>query len=323
MSISDLYYQPENLWVGNQAIEKLTKAGFKPRAIRKFLAKQALWQIHIPPPEKIEHPHYEITKPNFQHQFDLLFMPGDKLYGSKYKYILTGIDVASRFKVARPLRTKQAREVAEMIADIYKSTSSLTWPEQVQVDNGTEFKAEVKKLFEKHNVAYNNATTKYKHKHTAFVESYNKVLAARLFKAQDAQELNDPELVATTWVKQLYKIVDQLNNTKTVMIKMKPKEAIKLDNVPLKKKYRKEKLLREDGLYRYLLQPGEENEDQRRRATDNIWSRGTYRISEIIQDPGNRVLYYLADAPKRAFVREELMLIPEDTQVPPDYVKKW
>ena len=54
------------------------------------------------------------------HQLDLLHMPLDSLYGSKYKYILAGIDAASRYKVTRPLRTKQARDVAEMIADIYK-----------------------------------------------------------------------------------------------------------------------------------------------------------------------------------------------------------
>ena len=54
------------------------------------------------------------------HQFDLLYMPSDTLYGNKYKYILAGIDAASRFKVARPLRTKQVRDVVEMIADIYK-----------------------------------------------------------------------------------------------------------------------------------------------------------------------------------------------------------
>ena len=52
------------------------------------------------------------------HQFDLLYMPSDTSYGSKYKYILAGIDAASRYKVARPLRTKQARDVAETIADI-------------------------------------------------------------------------------------------------------------------------------------------------------------------------------------------------------------
>ena len=52
------------------------------------------------------------------HQFDLLYMPSDTLYGNKYKYILAGIDAASRYKVARPLTTKQVKDVAEMIAEI-------------------------------------------------------------------------------------------------------------------------------------------------------------------------------------------------------------
>ena len=76
-------------------------------------------------------------------------------------------------------------------------------------------------------------------------------------------------------------------------------------------------------MYRYLLQPGEEHDDQRRRATDRIRSKGTYRLREIAQNPGNRVMYYLLDGPERAFVSEELMLIPEDTELPPDYVQEW
>ena len=40
----------------------------------------------------------------------------------------------------------------------------------------------------------------------------------------------------------------------------------------------------------------------------------------IVQDPGNCVLYYLQDGPDRAFVREELMHVSEDTQVPLDWV---
>ena len=54
------------------------------------------------------------------HQFDLLYMPSDILFGSKYKYILAGIDATSRYKVEKTVRTKQARHIAEMIADIYK-----------------------------------------------------------------------------------------------------------------------------------------------------------------------------------------------------------
>ena len=72
-------------------------------------------------------------------------MPSDSLYGNKYKYIPAGIDAASRFKVARLLRTKQARDVAEMIADIYK-VGPLKYPKIFQCDNGSEFKGEVTKM---------------------------------------------------------------------------------------------------------------------------------------------------------------------------------
>ena len=50
---------------------------------------------------------------------------------------------------------------------------------------------------------------------------------------------------------------------------------------------------------------------------------GTYRLREIVEDPGNCVMYYLSEGPERAFVSEELMLIPEDTELPPDYVQNW
>ena len=73
------------------------------------------------------------------HQFDLLYMPSGTLYGNKYKYILAGIDAASRYKVVRPVRTKQACEVAEMIAYIYK-VGPLKYPQIFQCDNGSEFK---------------------------------------------------------------------------------------------------------------------------------------------------------------------------------------
>lgn len=42
-----------------------------------------------------------------------------------------------------------------------------------------------------------------------------------------------------------------------------------------------------------------------------------------MEKPGECVLYYLKDRPERAFVKEELMLIPEDTKVPPEELSQW
>ena len=95
--------------------------------IKQWLSRQAFWQVHLPAPKRVHRPHYQVTIPNEMHQFDLLYMPSDTLYGNKYKYILAGIDAASRYKVVRPLRTKQVRDVAEMIAVIYK-IGPLTYP---------------------------------------------------------------------------------------------------------------------------------------------------------------------------------------------------
>ena len=323
--LQSIYYQPDHLWKGKKAIKKLVDLSKeKPKDVRQWLSKQAFWQVHSPPPKCVDRPHYEVTVLNEMHQFDLMYMPSDTLYLNKYKYILSGIDVASRYKVARPSRTKQAKDVAEMIANIYK-VEPLTYPKTFQCDSGSEFKGEVTKMLEKHDVNIRRVTTKYKHTHTAFVEALNKVLAENLFKVQDAQELNDPEKVSKTWVKHLYGLVVKLNDTETEMIGMKPKDAIELKEVPLvnKENYPTENKLPEDGLYRYLLQPGEEHDDQRKRATDRIWSKGTYRLREVKSSPSNRVMYFLKDGPERSFVKEELMPIPEDTELPPDYVEKW
>ena len=155
------------------------------------------------------------------------------------------------------------------------------------------------------------------------METFNKEVAKLLFKMMDAQELQDPEKVSTIWVKNLSKTVNKMNNAVMSMIGMRNKDAIKLDTIPVNKIYPKETVLPEDGLYRYLYQPGEEHGDQKRWATDLIWSKNTFRLDRIVQGPGTRVLYYLQDGPDKAFVREELMHVSEDTQVPPDWLSEW
>ena len=123
----------------------------KPKTVKQWLSWQAFWQVCLPDPKQVDRPHYQVTTPNEMHQFDLLYMPSDTLYGNKYKYILAGIHGTSRYKVVRPLRTKQVRDMAEMIADIYK-VGPLTYPKIFQCNNGSEFKGEMTKMLEKDEV---------------------------------------------------------------------------------------------------------------------------------------------------------------------------
>ena len=115
------YYQPDHLWTRRKAIKELHKiTSMSKKVIKSWLVKQALWQVHIPLPKEINHPHCDATKPNEQHQFYLVYMPHNLFEGNTYKYILTGVNVSSRYKVARPLRTKKSSEVAVVLEAIYK-----------------------------------------------------------------------------------------------------------------------------------------------------------------------------------------------------------
>ena len=106
------------------------------------------------------------------------------------------------------------------------------------------------------------------------------------------------------------------------MMRMKLKDAIRLKEMPLVESYPPEDTLPKDGLYCYLLQPGEEHNDQYKRATDRMLSGKTYRLSQIMSTCSNQVMYHLKDGLERIFVKEKLMLIPKDTELPPD-VQKW
>ena len=195
-------------------------------------------------------PNAHVPKPNAQLQFDLDHMPHNFFEGNTYKYFLSGVDVASRYRVAKPLTTKNSIEAVFMLKAIYKKGGTFKYPKVLQIDNGSEFKGEVTKLFEKNNVDIRRTTTKYKHKHTAVVEASNKELEKLLFKPMDAQELQKPKKVSTIWIKNLDPSVRRLNNTVSSMIGMKPKDEIKLDTVPLDKKYSEETVLPIDRLYR-------------------------------------------------------------------------
>ena len=127
---------------GRQGSEDTTK---------KWLVKQALWQIYLPAPRRIPRPKFDVPTPNAVHQADILFLPHDKLpRGRKvFKYALTVADVASRYKEAEPLTLKNSDEVSQAFQKIYKR-GPLKWPQMLQVDPGREFVGAVTQEMENH-----------------------------------------------------------------------------------------------------------------------------------------------------------------------------
>ena len=67
---------------------------------------------------------------------------------------------------------------------------------------------------------------------------------------------------------------------------------------------------------RLLYQPGQ-LEGGTKRAIDHIWSLNVYTIEKAVTKPDKSVLYYLHDGSKRSSVREELLVVPPNTQLLP------
>ena len=322
--LSKIYYSPQGYWKGFAAIKKLAQAAKVSEDVaQNWLMKQALWQIYLPAPRYIPRPKFDVPVPNKVYQADLLYLPHDRPPRSRktFKYALTVVDVASRYKEAEPLATKEAKEVAAALERIH-SRGPLKWPKLLQVDPGREFMGAVNQLLSKHNVEVRRGRVDI-HRDQAIIERFNRTLAERLFGHQYGVEMRLPDdKRSTVWVARLPAVISDLNKEVTRLTGQKPVDAIKKKTVPSKPSTpylrpvgANEKKLPSGLSVRYLYQPGE-LEGGWRRATDPIWSLNVYEIEKIMIKPDAPVIYYLFDRPKRWFVREELLVVPPNIELP-------
>ena len=218
------------------------------------------------------------------------------------------MDVASRYKAAELLTSKVSEEVASGFAKIYRR-GPLKWPQLLQVDPGREFMGAVTKAMENNKTVIRRGRTEI-HRDQAIVERFNRTLAERLFGHQYAVEMNLPSGRSTAWVKRLPDVVSALKNEVTRLTGKSRRMQSK------RKPGMYEKKLPPQAHVRYLYYPGE-LEGGGRRATDPIWLLRVYTIQKVVTKPDAPVVYYLYDGPKRGFVREELLVVPPDTVLPP------
>ena len=323
-----IYYSPEGYWKGYSAVSKLANAAKVSEVeVRDWLERQALWQIYLPPPKYLPRPHWTVDRPNEIHQADLLFLPHDKVGRKTFRYALVVIDIASRYKDDEALTSKESQEVAKAFERIY--SRKLRWPKTLLVDPGKEFMGHVTKLMDRHNVKIQRSEAG-NHRAQAFVERANRTLGERLFSHQYAQEIKEQssDERSQVWVKRLPAVMKSLNSEVIKITGKEPDEAVGLKEVDIRQvNYKrpvglKEKRLPSGVQVRYLLSPGEDEGGERRRATDPIWSIEIYNIASVAISSEQPVLYYLLDGPKRSFVREELQVVPFDTELPPSFESK-
>jgi len=171
-------------------------------------------------PDSHEIPKFQNYDPRVIHQADILELPND----NGYKYALVVVDIGSRRVNVTPLKSKSSKDVKAGFEKIYKSII-LQMPKKIEVDDGSEFKGEVKKYFDDHNTIVRVAKPG-RHSMQAIVERANQTIGEALHKRMTAQELVTGEH-SKHWTEDIYKIRDIMN------VKAKKNKPMPLQDEPI------------------------------------------------------------------------------------------
>jgi len=171
--LAKVYYDPSEP-AGYAGASRLQKR-FPKTDVKKWLATQPAYTLHKPMKRKFATRAYKTSGADDLWQMDLMEMiPYAKINGGN-RYILTCIDVFSRFARAEAVKTKDAITVCAAIRKMLAQKSS---PRHVQTDAGKEFyNKSVQALFKKHKIIHYTVQSQFK---AAVVERFNRTLRERL-----------------------------------------------------------------------------------------------------------------------------------------------
>ena len=135
------------------------------------------------------------------------------------KYLLTVIDVFSKYGWIKPLKDKKTESVSLAFDLIFKKSKRK--PEKLWTDKGSEFiSKQFKDFLKKNNVKLYHTENEEK---SSIVERWNKTMKNRMWRMFSANN-------NTVYWDKLKDLVDDYNNTKNSSIKMTPIEASKKEN---------------------------------------------------------------------------------------------
>jgi len=143
---------------------------------------------------------------------DIVDMQSLEKFNDGYKYILTVIDIFSRYAWAIPLKTKTAKETSKAFETIINQTKAL--PHALWVDQGKEFlNKDVKKVL-KDVIIYST----FGEAKAAYVERLNRTLKGMMYKQFTVQQNR-------RWIDILDNIVNEYNNKIHRSINIKPSDV--------------------------------------------------------------------------------------------------
>lgn len=179
--------------------------------VQDALRGSEAYEVHRPFNKRFKR--NRVIVPGIDHTWQADLLDTKNIKGGNYntKFVLTVIDVFSKYGWARPLATKSAEEVVEKLRNIIESSGRK--PKKLHTDDGREFNN--KKMHDylaSIGASWYKTTTKIK---AGVVERFNRTLRERLWRLLTYNKTN-PEvdnLDKQKYIKYLQNIVEGYNNS--------------------------------------------------------------------------------------------------------------
>ena len=181
--LRDIYYDPSHP-AGFASVDKLYLAGkkripnLKRAAVRTWLQNQDTYTLHKPSRRRYPRNRVIVYGIDEQWQADLVDLTAYARYNKGTKWLLTCIDVFSKFAWTIPLKDKTGKSLLAAFQKLFKEAGRL--PLKLQTDKGSEFyNRQVKALLKEKGVKLFSTENETK---ASVVERFNRTLKTRMWR---------------------------------------------------------------------------------------------------------------------------------------------
>jgi len=216
--LNDIYYNPqsEGSFTGpegvfraarEQGLKKITR-----KQVKEWLEKQETYTLHRPAQRKYPTNRVIVGGKDQQFQADLVDLSSLSRYNKGYHYILTVIDILSKYAFVVPLKQKSGEELTKAFMKLFK----IRTPNILQSDHGTEFlNRQLQELLRKKKVRFFATNSEAK---ASVIERFNRTLKNKMYRYFTHKN---------TWnyINILPELIKSYNNTYHRSIKMKPSQV--------------------------------------------------------------------------------------------------
>lgn len=215
--LSKIYYNPSHpsSFSGVDRLWKEVSTLASKKDVLKWLQSQDTYTLHKPVCRRFQRNKYVVDNIDDLWQADLNDVKHIKKQNDGFNYILTVIDVFSKFAWALPIRSKTGTSICDAFSTILKTSKRI--PVNLMTDKGTEFSNRLFQQFlNKKSIGYyhsNNPDTK-----AAIVERFNRTLKTKLWRYFTKHS-------TARYIDVLQDVVDSYNSAVHSTIKIAPRDV--------------------------------------------------------------------------------------------------